>query len=134
MQRTLRNAVFIVASGLFAAACGGDGTKVTGLDPGVGGMQGEQPIRITGANFRTDIGYTVYFGARRATKVTILDPSTLVAMSPPSSEPATVDIAVRGDDGLAVRMPQAFRYENMAGNVVEQLGESQQKNQGNLAY
>jgi hypothetical protein len=97
-----------------------------------GGRQ--TPIKILGSNFRTDIGYTVDFGAHRATKVTIADPSTLVVMTPPAEEASQVDIAIRGDDGLAVRIPQGFRYENMGGNVVEQLGEQQQKNQGNLAY
>jgi hypothetical protein len=58
----------------------------------------------------------------------------LVAIAPGTAEPGPVDVTIRGDDGTAVRISGAYTYENMAGNVVQQLGDQQQRGSGNLAY
>ncbi len=110
---------------LATSACGsakGD-PAILNVDPRAGATIGEQPVKILGTNFRTDIGYTVYFGTKRAGSVTILDPQTLLAVTPQVDEPGPVDITIRADNGPAWRISKAFRYENMGGSVVEGLGE-----------
>jgi len=108
-----------------AVGCGEGGgeTAILNVDPRAGATLGDQPVKILGANFRTDIGYTVYFGTKRAETVTIIDPQTLVAVTPQVDEAGAVDITIRADNGPAWRISKAFRYEDMSGSVVEGLGE-----------
>lgn len=108
--------------------------KVTGISPKAGHIAGDQTIEIQGENFRTDIGYTVYFGNEKAKALTIRSTESL-AVTSPSGEPGPVDVTIRADDGTAFKLKQAFRYEDMGGSVVEGLGTSgQAKQKGNLAY
>ena len=121
------------------AACGDEGgeLEILRVDPQSGAIQGQQRVKIQGRNFRSDIGYTVYFGAQRATKVSLLDPHTLQVETPSVSEPTAVDIFVRADDGPAFRIPEGYRYEDMSGNVMEQVGDAPARNSeegSNLAY
>jgi hypothetical protein len=113
----------------------GDGTMtITGINPKAGHVGGDQTVSIVGKNFRTDIGYTVYFGNARSKNVTIRDSQTLIVTSPQNPE-GTVDITVRADDGNAFLLKQAFKYENMGGSVVEGLGQAgDRKGKGNLQY
>jgi len=129
-------AIAITASGMVAGCDEGGGEiAITGINPRVGPLQGDLPVKITGRNFRTDIGYAVYFGNNRATSVTILDPETLLVTTPETPEPGDVDITIRADDGPAFRVPAGFRFEDMGGSVVEGLGAGAQKaKKGNLAY
>ena len=107
------------------AAAGGE-LAVTNLEPRAGATQGEQPVRITGTNFRQDIGYTVYFGAKRAGQVTIMDDATLLVATPPHDSGA-VDVVVAADDGPAFRLVNAFTFNDQGGNVMEQVGEGVQE-------
>jgi len=123
------------------AVCGCEGSSgpmtITGLNPQVGHMAGEQPIRILGRNFRQDIGYTVYFGSRKAGTVTILDPNTLLVTTPSQTAAGPVDVTIRADDGAAFRLPGGFRFEDMRGSVVGKLGEAgevKKEEKGNLPY
>lgn len=121
---------------LFAGSAGcetGGKMAVTGINPAAGHIGGDQAVHITGHHFRTDIGYTVYFGNAKASAVSIRNAETLVVTTPRNEE-GTVDVTVRSDDGNAFRMKQAFKYENMGGSVVEGLGESAGKKSGNLAF
>lgn len=118
-----------IALAIFAAtlvACGGSEAggelEVTNVDPRAGATAGDQPVRIVGNNFRQDIGYTVYFGNRRSERATILDEHTLVVATPTMDEAGPVDIVVAADDGPAYRVRQGFRFEEMGGNVMEQVG------------
>ncbi|MDQ3034125.1 MAG: IPT/TIG domain-containing protein [Myxococcota bacterium] len=95
---------------------------VLNLEPRAGASQGEQPVRISGSNFRQDIGYTVYFGATRATQVTIMDDNTLLVATP-SHDPGAVDVVIAADDGPAYRIVNGFTYNDQGGNVMEQVGE-----------
>ncbi len=106
------------------SGCEGEGGElaVLNLEPRAGASQGEQPVRITGTNFRQDIGYTVYFGPKRALQVTIMDDTTLLVATPPS-DPGAVDVVVASDDGPAFRIVDGFTYNNQGGNVMEQVGE-----------
>jgi hypothetical protein len=77
----------------------------------------------------------VYFGTQQASRVTVQSPELLVAVAPGVPEAKAVDITIRGDDGTALRIREGYSYDNMGGNVVQQLGNNpQQRESGNLAY
>lgn len=137
MRRTLflSPAAPLAALSLLAAACqGGTEMAVTGLNPRAGHIGGDQTVEIQGQNFRTDIGYTVYFGKGKASNVTIRSKEALVVTSP-SGQAGPVDVTVRADDGHAFLLKQAFTYEDMGGSVVEGLGKpGTSKEKGNLAF
>src|SRR5689334_16056859 len=118
-----------------AAGCEGDGQMaVTGLNPQTGHLAGDQRIEIQGKNFRSDIGYTVYFGNSKAKGVTIRGGESLLVTTP-SGEAGPTDVTVRADDGNAFRLKQAFTYEDMGGSVVEGLGQNAgPKEKGSLAF
>ncbi len=101
----------VVATLALALGCesAGGPMAVYDLQPRTGLTGGEQRIQITGANFRQDIGYTVYFGTQRAGSVTILDTSTLLVATP-AHETGPVDVVVAADSGPAFRLVQAFEY------------------------
>lgn len=121
-----------------AFACGnssGGDVAILHMEPRTGAVQGQQRVKIGGHGFRTDIGYTVYFGTRKADQVTILDPETLLVITPQHDEPGDVDVTIRADDGAAFRIHNGFHYEDHGGNVVEQMGAGPAKTKkGNLAY
>lgn len=102
-------------------AAGGD-LSVHNIEPRAGATAGQQPVRITGSNFRQDIGYTVYFGATRAGQVTIMDDTTLLVATP-QHDPGQVDVVVAADNGPAFRIVQGFAFSEQGGNVMEQVGE-----------
>jgi hypothetical protein len=108
--------------------------KVTGINPPAGHIAGDQRVEIKGENFRTDIGYTVYFGTAKANAVSIRSTDTLVVTTP-AGESGPVDVTLRSDDGQGFSVKQGFRYEDMGGSVVEGIGKSEKvKQKGTLAY
>lgn len=124
-----------LALSLPLAACEEKGEiDVHNIDPQAGATQGDQPVKIVGDNFRTDIGYTVYFGKKKSDKVTIMDENTLLVRSPDAEDPGPVDLIIVSDNGPAWKIPQGFKYEDMSGNVMEQVGETEGKAKGKLAY
>ncbi len=126
-----------VLLGGVAWGCGDEGGEIaiTDVQPRAGATQGDQPVKILGRNFRTDIGYTVYFGNQKAGSVTILDPDTLLVTTPQREETGAVDVTIRADNGPAFRVAEAFRYEDMSGSVVEGLGGgAAASKKGNLQY
>lgn len=95
-----------------SAACGGgDELSIRSVEPQSGRLQGDERVTIRGNNFRTDLGYTVYFGPNRSRRVAVQDAKTLVAFSPRGNEAGPVDIAVRGDDGVTLMIRGGFVYE-----------------------
>ena len=67
--------------------------------------------------------------------MTIIDPETLLVMSPPMDEPGTVDITIRADNGAAFRIADVFEYQEVSGGIVDRIGSGPAKqDQGNLAY
>lgn len=126
---SLRKASVLILLGVFCASClaacgegeGGD-LEILNIDPRAGATAGEQPIRIIGNNFRRDISYTVYFGNRASTRSTILDDHTLLVATPTVEESGPVDVIVAADNGPAFRIRQGFRFEDMGGNVMENVG------------
>jgi hypothetical protein len=124
----------LLSAFLMAACDGGGEMAVTGINPAAGHIAGDQKVEILGKNFRSDIGYTVYFGSAKAKNVTIRGNEALVVTTP-SGSPGSIDVTVRADDGNAFLMKQAFKYEDMGGSVVEGLGETaDRKDKGSLAF
>lgn len=110
--------------------------SIDSLEPDHGGVQGEQPVTIRG-DFRTDIGYTVYFGTTRADHVSVRDEHELVALAPRHERPGKVDIIVIADTGPGFRMKEAFLYQEAGGNIMEHVGSGAGQQGGgnsNLAY
>lgn len=133
-----RGVVRMAAAGLLVLGligCEDNGQMaVVGINPPAGHIGGEQTVEIAGKNFRTDIGYTVFFGNQKAKGVTIRSKEALTVTTP-SGTVGAVDVTIRADDGNAFLMKQAFKYEDMAGSVVEGLGESgKQQKQGSLPF
>lgn len=121
---------------LLSVACedGGGEVAILDIDPPNGATQG-RPIKIEGRNFRTDIGYTVFFGTKRSEQVTLIDPETMVVLAPQVEEPGTVDITIRADNGDAFIIHDAFEYQQVQGGIVDRMGEGPEKQQGGgLAY
>ena len=104
------------------------------MEPRNGAMQTQTPTKITGRNFRTDIGYSVFFGTQESPQVVIIDQQTLLVMAPQVDDAGSVDVTVRADDGQAFRIVDAFEYQDAGGNVVEQLGGATMQERGSLAY
>jgi hypothetical protein len=134
-----RGASILIAGLAFAliAGCKGGEMAILDINPRTGHTQGDQPVHIVGKNFRQDIGYTVYFGTKKTTSVTIRDPETIEVLTPTGMPEGKVDIMIRVDDGNAYRIPDAFSFKNMGGNVVQGMGAtpgSKKDEKGNLAY
>lgn len=111
--------------------------SVKDINPKVGHTQGNQPVTIMGENFRRDIGYAVYFGANKASNITILNPNTLLVTTPGRMETGPVDVLIRTDDGKTFRLPKGFEFKQMSGSVVGGLGEStkvKKEEKGNLPF
>ena len=118
------------------AGCESEGGEMAILtvEPRNAGLGGEQPVKIGGQNFRTDIGYTVFFGTRRAPSVTIIDPETLLVTTPQVDDAETVDITIRADNGDAFRIASVFEFQDSGEGMVNQFGETSMTKRGNLAY
>ncbi|MBK8171893.1 MAG: IPT/TIG domain-containing protein [Sandaracinaceae bacterium] len=113
----------LVALGLMlVSGCkkGGD-TRISDIAPRVGSTGGDQQVRITGHNFRLDVGYTVYFGNKRAPQVVVQNDEALIMTTPSVDEPGPVDIHIRADDGHAWKIAHAFVF-NTPGVTAEQGG------------
>ena len=90
------------------------------VDPDFGGLQGGKSVRVQGSNLRLDIGYTVYFGESVSPQVSILNDSTLLAVTPRRATPGIVDVTVRADSGPVFRIENGFKYINQAaGNLLD---------------
>lgn len=110
--RTLFLGLFLLA-GLSACEGGGD-PAIFDIQPRAGRTEGNQTIRVTGRGFRSDIGYTVYFGTKKAERVGLADPQTLLVLTPRMEEAEAVDVMVRADDGHAWKIEKGFRFEGAA--------------------
>ena len=106
----------VLGCGLAVYGCGeGSDMAIVDVEPKQGPTTGEQPVKILGQNFRTDVGYTIYFGTKRAENVTILDDQTLLVMTPSREEAGPVDINIVADNGPAFVIRQAFSYQEASG-------------------
>jgi hypothetical protein len=129
--------VMVAAAALVSACDKGGEMAILDVQPRVGAMQGEQPVRILGKNFRQDIGYTIYFGTKKTSAVTIRDPETIDVVTPAAMPEGKVDIMIRADDGNAFRIADAYTFQDIGGNVIQGLGAPgapKKEEKGNLAY
>ena len=140
MAQKLALAAFSLLTVLGLGACTKDPKDVVinveSLDPEHVGVQGDQPVTIHG-DFRTDIGYTVYFGTARADHVSVRSDSELVALAPHVERAGKVDVIVIADTGPGFRMKEAFLYQEAGGNIMEHVGSGAGQQGGgnsNLAY
>ncbi len=98
--------------GIGCVACWGGGDPlVKRVEPNRGPVDAEQSVRILGDNFRTDVGYTVYFGSVKSPAVTILNDKTIMAEVPAEQTPQAVDVTLYSDDGVAFRIKQGYRFD-----------------------
>jgi hypothetical protein len=139
MSQKLLTALAVLAA-LGLGACTKDPKDVVinveSLDPEHGGVQGDQPVTFHG-DFRTDIGYTVYFGTARADHVSVRSDSELVALAPHVEHPGKVDVIVIADTGPGFRLKEAFLYQEAGGNIMEHVGSAPGQGTGgnsNLQY
>ena len=122
----------VLVAALALAACKESGEMaILDVQPRKGHTQGEQAVRILGKNFRQDIGYTVYFGNKKAQELTLQDPETMIVTTPPGMAAGTVDIMIRADNGNAFKISQVFNFEQ-SGPKKATGAEAEQK--GNLAF
>jgi len=129
--------VTVVAAALVSGCDKGGEMAILDVQPRVGAMQGEQPVRILGKNFRQDIGYTIYFGTKKTSAVTIRDPETIDVVTPAAMPEGKVDIMIRADDGNAFKISGAYTFQDIGGNVIQGLGAPgapKKEEKGNLAY
>jgi len=75
--------------------------------PAYGTPAGGTPVTITGSGFAE--GTTVMFGAEAATAVTVVDASTITAMTPASAN-GWVDVLVTTPDGGMFSLPGGFTF------------------------
>lgn len=123
-MRRMIPALLVLASPILAS-CGDPASEpmaVFDLNPRAGSIAGEQPVQVIGTGFRNDVGYTVYFGSERATSVTIIDPNTLLVVTP-AHDAGRVNVVVAADDGPAYRIVEGFEFADTSGNVYEHMGE-----------
>jgi hypothetical protein len=110
--------VFSALAALAAASCGGDGGNgpgpspspqpptVSAIAPNAGSTAGNTSVRITGGNFRA--GAAVVIGGVPASNVTVLDSTTLTAVTGPRSAGAADVVVSVG--GLTGTLTGGFTY------------------------
>jgi len=120
----------LMASSLLACDKGGE-MAILDVNPRVGSTAGDQIVQIMGKNFRQDIGYTIYFGTKKVSTMTIRDPETIEMLTPSGVAEGKVDIMIRADNGAAFRIPGVFTFQAPATGA----GAGPKKEEkGNLAY
>ena len=80
------------ADTFFYAAPGAAVPRVTAISPKFGSPDGGTLVTITGLYFTQTSPVAVYFGLTAATDVTVVNPSTITAVSPPGT--GSVDVTV----------------------------------------
>jgi len=129
MVRLVAVSWLLACASPLVAGCEGDGEMaVTNLEPRKGAIQTEQPVKISGQNFRSEIGYRIYFGNQVSRSVTIIDENTLLATAPTREDPGTVDLVILADSGEAFRIRNGYEYADVSG------AEGTDQTKGNLAY
>lgn len=85
---------------------------VTGISPQSGSTNGGTTVTITGTNF--SVGATVKFDSSAATNVTVVDATTITAMTPPHSAGGT-NVIVRNPDGQSATLSGVVQLLNNPG-------------------
>lgn len=91
--------------------------EVFNIEPRQGVKGVPQPVKIIGKNFRTDVGYTLYFGNQKTTQVTVVDAKTMLVAAPEKDELGPVDVQIVSDTGTAYKITAGFTYVNSGGET-----------------
>jgi len=98
----------------FAAACGGDDTKlkVTGIEPDKGNMEGGTYVRIKGNRFIADGARNakVYFGSHQGTVVRFASDSELIVEAPGGKEDQTGEVLIIFEPGGELKISKGFTF------------------------
>ncbi|MEW5738063.1 MAG: IPT/TIG domain-containing protein [Myxococcota bacterium] len=86
--------------------------SIAAVTPALGPQTGGTTVLITGGGFAS--GARVFFGTGESTTVTVINNSTLTAITPPSSVTGPVDVRVQNVDGQMVTQNQGFVYVDPA--------------------
>ena len=81
---------------------------VTGINPRFGSITGGTSVAITGTGFQA--GATVSIGGMPATGVTVVNATTLTAVTAAHASPGAVDVVVTNPDGQAGTLSGGFTY------------------------
>jgi len=82
---------------------------VTGISPNTGTTAGGTPVTITGTGFLS--GATLTIGAA-ATNVTVVNNTTITALTTPANAPGLVDVVVTNSDTQSGTLTGGFTYQN----------------------
>jgi IPT/TIG domain len=122
--RRLRSLVpAFLAAGL--SACGGSPSgpspssrlQLTSVIPGAGTTAGGTSVRISGVNFAT--GATVTIGGKPATEVSVIDSSTLTAVTP-AHDAGSTDVIV-SVNGQSATLASAYTFSTNAPPVIASI-------------
>lgn len=86
----------------------GNTPSIAAVTPALGPQTGGTMVLITGGGYQT--GARVYFGTTEATSVTVVNASSLTAVTPASMSAGPVDVRVQNPDGQVVTQNQGFVY------------------------
>jgi heme/copper-type cytochrome/quinol oxidase subunit 2 len=91
---------------------------ISGVSPATGPTTGLTPVTITGTNFQS--GAAVTFGSRPATNVTVVNATSITALTPlgPTSAQLAVNVVVTNPDATTGTANNAFTYTVPALTVV----------------
>jgi hypothetical protein len=92
------------ADQFFYSAPGAVTPRVTGISPRFGSPNGGTLVTITGSGFDTSAPAAVYFGSTASTDVTVVNSSTITAVSPPAGV-GTVSVTVITFGGSSISSP-----------------------------
>jgi len=81
---------------------------ITGVSPNQGPAAGGTPVTLTGSGFVA--GVSVKFGQALATDVTVTNPTTITAKTPPQKAPGAVDVRVDNGTATVGISPSGFQY------------------------
>lgn len=82
--------------------------SIAAINPALGPQTGGTMVLVTGGGFAA--GARVFFGTGEAAGVTVVNGSTLTAITPPSAINGPVDVRVQNPDGQMVTQNQGFVY------------------------
>ncbi len=90
---------------------------ITLVTPDSGSILGGEWITIKGYGFTTTPDTTIFLGTAQVTDFTVVDSTTIVALTPASETPGTVDLKVSNSNGVAIYR-NAYTYL-LSGNLAD---------------
>jgi len=97
---------------MIVRAVSNPGPTVTSIVPNTGPTGGGTAVTISGSNFQTSGTTLVRFDTTPATAITVVDSTTIRAVTPAHNE-QTVGVRVTNPDGQTGTLPQAFTFADL---------------------